>query len=126
MPDKTSGDLQPQLLKRAVASGTIPNGARGFPDTDIKTFRMRAYTLAAELDAAKIAATQGDTQAALTIELVRRCVFEIDGAPVKDPTWLDEQSPQVRAFLTVAMNRLTGISKEDQTSFLETLQIGVE
>jgi len=121
------GSLEPKLLARPVLSATIPEAARAFPDTDVKTFKMRAPTLQNEIDAARAAALQGGTDVSLKAEVIRRCVFEINGVEVKDFDWLEGQSQQVRMFLDLAMAKLTstGLGKEETDAFLAGMSIGI-
>jgi len=110
-------------LKRPVMSGEIPAKARVWP-TDIEKFKMRPPTLGEELDAAKAAQLVGGTQKALDAEVLRRVVFEIDGKPASDNLdWLDEQSPQVRAYLKVAWAKLEndGLDAGELDDFVKNL-----
>lgn len=112
--------LTPRFLKRATYAYQIPENARAFPDNDIKSFKIRAHTLAQEIDAARAAALSGGSQVAMTAELIRRCVVEIDGHEVTNMDWLDEQSPAVREFLSLAMSLTNGAKKEDLDAFLSS------
>lgn len=118
-----SQDLNPRLLKRATYSFKIPEGARAFPESDIHEFKIRAYTLAQEIDASRAAALSGGSEVAMNTELVRRSVVEIDGKPPASLDWLDEQSPAVRVYLAMALNLATNMKKGDTEAFLASKSV---
>jgi hypothetical protein len=121
-----SRDLTPKLLARPEFYFEIPEAARTFPEKDIKSFKIRAYTLQQEIDASKAAAVAGgSTEISMQAELIRRSVFEINDGAIEDMNWLDEQSPSVRALLGVGLAKATEIKKETVDAFLASMKTAV-
>lgn len=120
------GDMLDRKLQRLTMTGEIPEAARVWP-SDISKFKLRQLDLGAELDAAKAAAINGGTDDAMSAELLRRAVVEVDGKKVDDLDWLEDQSPQTRGYLRIAYLKLQnhGVADEDIDAFKKGLTITV-
>lgn len=112
----------PPTLAIPVYTWKIPPKARAWT-TDPSTIKIRSFTVAQELDAAKAADVGGGR---FEYELFQRAVIEVDGKPVDQGVDLIEKcSPKVRVFIVAALNKMSMPTKEEIETFLESMEVEV-
>lgn len=114
--------LAPQI-SRPIFDFTIPEKDRQWVG-DPSRFSMRQTTTMEDLDAATEAA--GDLGIRFLWARISRSLVEADGKPVDQALSVtDNWSPQVREYLILAFNEISGISGQGKKDFLASKTIRV-
>lgn len=111
----------PQTLDVPEHTFTIPEKDRRWK-ADPKTFKIREYTVAQELDAMAVA--KSGTQ--LEYELLQRTVIELDGKPVdQGADFLGRFSNATRKRMQRALNLVNMPDPEEDEAFLLSQETAV-
>lgn len=114
--------LAPQI-SRPIFDFVIPEKDRQW-QSDPSRFSMRQTTTMEDLDAATEAA--GDLGIRFLWARISRSLVEADGKPVDQALSVtDNWSPQVREYLILAFNEISGISGQGKKDFLASKTIRV-
>jgi len=110
-------------ISRPIFDFEIPEKDRQWP-SDPSRFSMMQTTTMQDLDAATEAG--GDLGIRFLWARITRALIEVDGQPINpalSPT--DNWSPQVREYLILAFNEISGISGQGKKDFLASKKIRV-
>lgn len=114
--------LAPQI-SRPIFDFEIPEKDRQW-ETDPRRFSMMQTTTMQDLDAATEAG--GDPGIKFLWARITRSLIEVDGKPYDQAlSGTDNFSPQVREFLIIAFNEISGITAASRASFLASKKIRV-